>query len=349
MKKQKKTEPTQPQTHSRNPSLQRQRNSHPRLTLHPSPPLPARTTTAHYLSNPSSLEKKKPKAVRKKAPKAKKKVEQMTRETIESTGEDRWKEHLKLTFRSTQNQHELSLHNSSLKCMEEICEGSLRRPVDSYSSLIGTFPRQEKGLTVLEDKERVLLVDWLSFVAAQILLRRNTLHLAVVIIDAYLDAKGSAPAKLQALGAGALLLAVKQEERGNETEVLGQLSGNGSGLNREEIIKVESSVVLGLNFKLNLNTLPFWCDYFSQKWDHYVEREQERENPELGELKDHLVLLRDPQGLSYKYYRQTMQLLDTFLMHSSHRKFDFPKLTLAVIYIVVRIQSECQASSRESE
>lgn len=42
------------------------------------------------------------------------------------------------------------------------------------------------------------------------LLRKNTLHLAVAFIDAYADQKGVIPSKLQTLGAAALLLAVKQ-------------------------------------------------------------------------------------------------------------------------------------------
>jgi hypothetical protein len=47
-----------PQKHSRNPSAQRQRDSHPRLTLCCSPPLPIRKSN-HYLSSPNSLEKDK--------------------------------------------------------------------------------------------------------------------------------------------------------------------------------------------------------------------------------------------------------------------------------------------------
>lgn len=112
----------------------------------------------------------------------------------------------------------------------------------------------------------------MSFVTAELLCRRNTYHMAVAFIDNYLDKKQSMPAKLQALGAGALLLAVKQEERGTETYVFNVLSGNGSGLSREEIINAESSIILGLGFKLNYSTLPFWCDYFSQRWDDFLKK-----------------------------------------------------------------------------
>ena len=76
--------------------------------------------------------------------------------------------------------------------------------------------------------------------------------------------------RLHLYGAACLLLSVKQEERGSESLVLEVLC-KGADLTREEILKTESVVVLGLNFKLNFNTLPFWCDYFSQKWDAFVE------------------------------------------------------------------------------
>lgn len=48
--------------------------------------------------------------------------------------------------------------------------------------------------------------------------------MGVAIVDTYLGSKGSAPNKLQAVGAAALLLSVKQEERANEESVLRMLS-----------------------------------------------------------------------------------------------------------------------------
>ena len=86
-------------------------------------------------------------------------------------------------------------------------------PIDSYSSLINTFPHCS-GTSAIPRKERVYLIDWLNFVSTELLLRKNTLHLAVAFLDAYLEKTDSVHQKMQALGAGALLLAVKQEERG---------------------------------------------------------------------------------------------------------------------------------------
>lgn len=50
----------------------------------------------------------------------------------------------------------------------------------------------------------------MNYVASELMCRRNTYHLAVAFLDHYLDKEKSMPGKLQALGAGALLLSVKQ-------------------------------------------------------------------------------------------------------------------------------------------
>ena len=110
--------------HSRKPSTVKEqfsRNSHPRLSFNPTPPkIIGRQTSSNLLSNPTSLEKKRyrPK-VQKKGNKMRRKAEQPTQATIDTSAENRWKDHLKLTFRSRhQESKDISLQNSSLKCME---------------------------------------------------------------------------------------------------------------------------------------------------------------------------------------------------------------------------------------
>ena len=73
------------QKHSRNPSVQRQRDSHPRLTICYSPTYGRKHN--NYVSNPNSLEKKKPKAVKKHTKNKKTQQQEATRETIETVGE----------------------------------------------------------------------------------------------------------------------------------------------------------------------------------------------------------------------------------------------------------------------
>ncbi len=94
------------------------------------------------------------------------------------------------------------------------------------------------------------------------------------------------------------------------------LSGNGSGLARDEILEMESSIILLLGFKLNVNTLPFWCDYFSQQWDLFLEKNTDMVLKNMRFANQPLIALRSPQGNSYKYYREMMQIADVLILHS---------------------------------
>lgn len=60
-------------------------------------------------------------------------------------------------------------------------------------------------------------------------------------------------------------------------------------------------------------------------------------------------MLRSPEGQSYRYYREVMQLTDAIIMHPCHRKYNFSELSLAILYLVLRIETECLKSCQESK
>ena len=94
--------------------------------------------------------------------------------------------------------------------MEDLYEQSARKPAESYSALVKTFPNKNGEGSIIGSKERIFLLDWMGYVCAELICRRNTFHMAVAFVDGYLARTGELPAKLQCLGAGAILLAVKQ-------------------------------------------------------------------------------------------------------------------------------------------
>lgn len=53
-----------------------------------------------------------------------------------------------------------------------------------------------------------------------------------------------------------------------------------------------------------------------------------------------MARIRSPEGHCYKHYREAIQLLDALLMHPLYAKHDFPKLTLAVLYLITRIHTQ---------
>lgn len=103
--------------------------------------------------------------------------------------------------------------------------------------------------------------------------------------------------------------------------------------------------MLGLGFKLNFSTLPFWFDYFSQKWDSFCQEEAKHDfQLQISDL----AILRSPEGHCYKYYRESIQLLDALLMNPLSGRADFPKLALGVLYLVTRVNTEAKVQKEES-
>ena len=66
---------------------------------------------------------------------------------------------------------------------------------------------------------------------------------------------------------------------------------------------MEKTIIVHLNFKLIRNTLIFWIDYFSARWDAYVEKSKTKENFIMLGLNS-IIVLRNTAGYSYKYYRE---------------------------------------------
>jgi hypothetical protein len=62
-----------------------------------------------------------------------------------------------------------------------------------------------------------------------------------------------------------------------------------------------------------------------------------------------MLMLRSPEGQSYRYYREMMQLTDVMIMHPCHRKYSFSELSLAILYLVVRVETESLRSCQESK
>ena len=63
---------------------------------------------------------------------------------------------------------------------------SSRRPAQSFTAILNTFPQYNEHNHMLNIKDRILLMDWLNYVCAELLCRRNTFHMASAFLDHYL-------------------------------------------------------------------------------------------------------------------------------------------------------------------
>ncbi|KPI82516.1 putative Cyc2-like cyclin [Leptomonas seymouri] len=122
----------------------------------------------------------------------------------------------------------------------------------------------------INEKMRMILIDWLIDVHLKFKLHAETMYLAVNLIDRYLscantkeDRTSFVPrAQLQLVGVSAMLLAAKYEEIWPpEVKECVHISAN--TYTREEIIKMERSICSALAFRLTVPT-PF--PFASRAW-----------------------------------------------------------------------------------
>ena len=105
----------------------------------------------------------------------------------------------------------------------------------------------------INEKMRAILIDWLVEVHLKFRLKTETLYLCVNIIDRYLERAQVSRSKLQLLGVTCLLLAAKYEEI-YPPEVRDLVYVTDKAYTRGQILKMESSIVNTLGFKLTVPT-----------------------------------------------------------------------------------------------
>jgi len=113
--------------------------------------------------------------------------------------------------------------------------------------------------TEINEKMRVILVDWLVDVHIKFKLHPETFFLAVDIIDRFLAVHKASRATLQLVGITAILLAAKYEELW-PPEVKECIHISANTYTRDDILKMERSICSALQFRLTLPTpFPFLC------------------------------------------------------------------------------------------
>ncbi|KPA84971.1 Cyc2-like cyclin putativecyclin [Leptomonas pyrrhocoris] len=122
----------------------------------------------------------------------------------------------------------------------------------------------------INEKMRMILIDWLIDVHLKFKLHAETMYLAVNLIDRYLSCASTKTdrttcvprAQLQLVGVSAMLLAAKYEEIWPpEVKECVHISAN--TYTREEIIKMERGICTALSFRLTVPT-PF--PFASRAW-----------------------------------------------------------------------------------
>lgn len=115
----------------------------------------------------------------------------------------------------------------------------------------------------LHEKMRMILVDWLIEVSLKFKLLPETLHLSVSCIDRFLATVKVHKKLLQLVGITALFIACKYEEVW-APEVRDFVYVSDKAFNREQILKMERSILNTLGFKLTIPTPYFFLQRYLQ-------------------------------------------------------------------------------------
>jgi len=134
------------------------------------------------------------------------------------------------------------------------------------SATEGTFQPRPHYLTEQREinaKMRAILVDWLVEVHMKYRLRRETLFMAVSLIDRYLSLRQVARKRLQLCGVAAMFIASKFEEI-YPPEVKDFVYITDNAYTKDDILNMEVSMLRTLNFELCGPTAAHFLDRFQR-------------------------------------------------------------------------------------
>ena len=118
--------------------------------------------------------------------------------------------------------------------------------------------------TDINEKMRAILVDWLVDVHAKFKMNHQTLFLAVNVIDRYLEQVAVPRTQLQLVGIASLFLAAKYEEI-YPPDLREFVRCCDNTYTADQIIQVESHIILILNFNLVFTSSLQFFGLFTQK------------------------------------------------------------------------------------
>jgi G1/S-specific cyclin-E1 len=177
---------------------------------------------------------------------------------------------------------------------------------------------------------RTTLLNWLMETCNDLLLKRETFHLSVSIIDKYLSSVKISRKTFQLLGVSALFIASKIEEiyspRISDFE-----AATGDSCSMAAIVEMEKKLLKSLNWRILPVTMFNWCNWMMTEWDNY-----DTQVP---------LKFKYPCESSYRLYRQVIGIIDAVVLDDYHLRYKRSALTAGVIYLVLHREACTQLFS----
>ncbi|KAK7195805.1 cyclin 6 [Novymonas esmeraldas] len=225
-------------------------------------------------------------------------------------------------------------------------EGNASNGPTNTSTLYAYYasPQYLQHQPEINEKMRMILVDWLIDVHLKFKLHAETMYLAVNIIDRYLSCANTKVdrttfvprAQLQMVGVSAMLLAAKYEEIWPpEVKECVHISAN--TYTREEIIAMERSICTALSFRLTVPT-PF--PFASRAWTVLDGDDFLGVGADEEQRRHHFSIVRHATGFFMEH-----ALLDYKSLHFTPSQIAHASVFLALLTLRTKLELPVTSSS----
>ena len=171
---------------------------------------------------------------------------------------------------------------------------------------------------------RAILGDWMIEVADNFLLKRETLHLGISIVDQYLSLCSVTKPELQLVGLCCLFIAAKVEEVfAPRAHDFLQVAGNVYSF--EEMVYTERLILVKCRWRISHATLINWTSWLMSEWDNFAQ--------ETGLTSE--FLFKSPKEYSYKLFRQAVGIVDAVALDQERTEFPGWELAVGSLYLVL--------------
>jgi hypothetical protein len=186
---------------------------------------------------------------------------------------------------------------------------------------------------------RAQTIDWMMSLSEEIDMKRETLHLAVIYLDAYLTRVAIPKGELQLVAIACIILAFKLEQKAPVSFVDIFISEGPRGYSRARILDKERKVAIALQYRLAKNTLIRWFQLFTHEWNMFLGK---------GSILSLGILQENPQIMgadlsltpNHRSVVNLLQMLDAAVFNPDLYGQDSGKLVLGAMYLILRADIE---------
>ena len=171
---------------------------------------------------------------------------------------------------------------------------------------------------------RSTLLNWLMETSNDLLLKRETFHMSISIVDRFLSLSKISKKGFQLLGISALFISSKAEEI-SVPRISDFAAATGDYCTGSEIVLMEKRILSTLSWKIFPSTLSAWSNWLMTEWDSF--------NSDVP------IKLKQSCKNAYRLFRQVFGIIDAVALDEVHLRYRKSALAAGTIYLVLQRES----------